>query len=65
MFGFNECAGKRNHKNFHFHKTLNCIRNFRGNNTEALVIWKRLKFARMTEQVKILECISKDLKYSG
>ena len=30
-------------KNYHFRKTLNCNKNFRGNNTEALVISKRLK----------------------
>ena len=40
-----KCNGERNHKNSHFHlEALNCTQNFRKNNTEALVISKRLKF---------------------
>ena len=47
----------------HFRNTTNFIQNFREKNyTQALEISKRLKFPRMTEQMKILqrclECIS-------
>ena len=37
------CDAERNQKNSHFRKTLNCSQNFRENNSEALLIFQRLK----------------------
>ena len=55
-----------NQKNSHFHNTLNCISNLRENNTEALVISKRLEFPQGdrvgTNFISPTRCISRDLK---